>query len=533
MKRLLALLIVLCMTFSLAVIGGCAPDDSGVKESPDSKTETGDTDKNVSAPKKDSIIIAVAAEPDTFYPYNSERGTSQDECPVIHNIYETLIKMMPDGSHVPLLATDWQISADGKEYTFNLRKDVKFSNGEPMTAEDVAFSLNTAGASGVGKTLLINYDTTEVVDEDTVVIKLTDPYAPILNSIASRVAVIIDKSYFEELGEEGYEANPVGTGPYVLSERVSGDHLTMTVNEHYWGEAPAYKKVTLRVMTDMNTQMLALETGEIDVLLNANIVPLLQLPKNSPIKYKIAEASSIQNIMLNCMKGPAADKNFRKAIQYAINKQDIIEGVYDGMAEPTDLLMTRSFTGRPDDGTYKTIPYDPEKAKEYLAASSYNGEEFMIATVAGTKNESVAQIIQGQLINIGINATVNALDTSSFFALVFYGDGGFGAAVRAGGVSTLDADGLYTSFNSDYGQAIGFYNMRPSNSELNELLEQGRKETDEAKRKLIYASASDIITEEVYAIFLYCDLSVVAFNETIEGVEPRALTGVYYFNEWY
>ena len=527
-KKWLSLILTACMVFSLAACGGSTTNNGG---------NNGGSSDDGAGGKKESIVVANSFDADTFYPYNSEIMTNQDECPILHNVYESPFKLMPDGSVEPLLAESYEISADGTEYTLHLRDGVYFHNGKEMTAEDVAGSLNISGASAVGQTLLINYDTTEVVDENTVVVKLTAPYGPFLTSLASRVALIIDTDYLEEVGEEGYEAAPIGTGPYTFVERVSGDHITLQANENYWGEAPVYKTVTVRLMTDINTQMLALESGEVDVLLNASLSPLLMLSEDSPIKYTSTDAATIGALYLNSAysDSPCSDLNFRRALQAGINRDDINIGVFEGEATLTDIYMTPTFTGRPDDADLDTYTYDPKAAAEYLAASGYNGEEIVLATVSGTRNETVSQIIQGQLMELGINCSVNAVDSSSFFQMVSYGDGSsWDLALRAGTVSVLDADGLYTLFNGDYLDSTGNYGTGTIRDDrLTELTGLGRVTTDEEERKAVYAEACNIITDQAYMIPMYCEMNIVAYNENIEGVEPRALTGVYFFNDWY
>jgi peptide/nickel transport system substrate-binding protein len=532
MKKLLAIVLMLCMVFAFAACGNGGTDIGGDPSGSPSGGATGTTGGDL--PSKESIVVAAAAEPDSFFPFNPDNMTNMDEVPILHNVYETPIKLMPDGSHEPLLALSWDISPDGKDYTLNLRDDVYFHNGDKMTAEDVAFSLNGAAETPGGRTLLINYDNAEVIDETTVVVHLTDPYAPFLNSLASRFALVVNKALFDEIGIDGYDAAPVGTGPYKFVQRIAGDHLTLEANDEYWGEKPAITNIKYQVMTDANTQMLALENGEIDVLLNANISPLLQLPESSGVKYLSTEAANIAAMMINCTKGPGTDPDFRKALQSGINREELILGVYEGMTVPTDIYMASSFSGRLDDGTYQGITYDPDKARQYLEASNYNGEEFMIATVAGTRNEVASQIVQGQLIELGINCTVNALDAASFMALAFYGTGEYGATLRAGGVSVLDADGLYTLFHPDV-RSEGQYVAYPDSEELDRIIElvaMGRVESDPEARKEIYAEACDIINKEAYLVNLYCDLSVVAFNEAIRGVVTRSLVGLYYFNDW-
>ncbi len=479
---------------------------------------------------KDTVTVACAAEPDCFFPFHSSLNTNMDEVPILHNVYESLIKLGPDNSHEPLLATSWEISDDGCTYTLHLRDDVYFHNGDKMTAEDVEFTLDNTGHTSAGMAQLANYDDTEIIDENTVAIHLTDPYGPFLNALCGRFALIVNKSLYEEIGEDAYNEAPVGTGPYKFVSRVSGDRITLEANEDYWGGAPAIKNVIFAVLSDTNTQMISLENGDIDVLINGNIGALSKL-QSDKVTWATQNASSIDNLKFNCNKGPAADINFRKAVQCGINKEDVNIGVYEGMATIGDIQIAPGFSGRPDDGTFKVVEYDPEKAKEYLAASNYNGEEFKIVTIAGTKDESAAQIIQGQLIELGINCTVNAVDSSSYSATVEQ-SGDFGASLRFGGVSVLDADGLFYQYHSKSLLVNGKYDAGVCSDELDGKLQEARVEVDPEKRKLIYAEACDIITDNAYGACIYYDVNACAYNKALTGVVPRSLTGLYFFNDW-
>lgn len=480
--------------------------------------------------RKDSVTVACAAEPDVFFSWYSKSNSNMDEVPILHNMYETPIKLGPNNEHEPLLATEWSVSDDGLTYTLKLRDDVYFHNGDKMTAEDVEFTLDGAGHTSAGAAQLANYDDCEVIDENTVAIHLTAPYGPFLNALAGRFALIMDKSYYEEVGEDGYNENPIGTGPYKFVERVSGDHITLEAFDKYWQGEPEIKKVTFAVLSDTNTQMISLENGDIDVLINANVSALSKL-NTDKVKWATQDASSIDNLKFNCNKGPAQDINFRKAVLYGINKEDVNIGVYEGKATVADIPIATGFSGRPDPGTYETIEYNLDTAKEYLAKSNYNGEEFKIICVSGTKDESAAQIIQGQLIELGINCVVNAVDSASYFATVEQ-SGDYDANLRFAGVSVLDADGLFYQYNSSILLANGKYDAGIWNKELDAKLQEARVEVNTDKRKALYAEVCNMILDNAYGTALYYDLNACAYNANLKGVVPRSLTGLYFFNDW-
>lgn len=521
MKKVSAMMVALCL-----VLSACGNGGDQVKNAGDSLEQTASGAEN-SPSQKSSVTIACAAEPDYFYPHSADTTTSMDEVPILQNVYETLIRMEADGSYTPLLAEKWEISEDGKVYTFHLRDDVYFHDGNKMTAEDVAYSINVAPSHSA---YMSSLDSCNVIDDTTVEMVLTDAYAPILNVICSRDGLIVEKAYLDEVGEDGYSAAPVGTGPYKFVERVSGDHVTMTANADYWGEAPAIKDVNYKIITDANSQMVALESGDIDVLFQANISSLTKLNSDA-IKWETCDASSIMSVVFNCKSGPAADIEFRKALQCGINKEEINIGVYEGTATKGAIPIPPAFSGYPEDGTFKTVAYDLEAAKAHLEASGYNGEEFEILTVSGTKNESAAQIVQGQLINLGINCVVTAVDASSYFAK--YKAGEYDASMRAGGISILDADGLYSIYNAEYTTGVtGNADIGNWNDELIEVLKKGRVTVDESARKELYAQACDIITDNVYSVTLYYDVNAVAYSSGLQGIVPSQLVGLYYINDW-
>ena len=542
MKKIIASILTLSMLLVLPACGGTGiteeitppPEAGGSSDSggSDSGTPSNQGDDSTAATLKDSIVVAAAQEPDIFFPYHSTKTTHMDEVPILHNVYEAPIKLNPDSTHAPLLAESWEVSDDGLDYTLHIREGVKFHNGDILTAEDVAFTVNygiTAPATG---NIMINVEGAEAIDDNTVVIHLSSPFGGFLNSLCARYAVIINKAYFEEVGEDGYLENPIGTGPYKFVSRVSGDTITLEAFEDYWGEAPAIKTIYYKTMTDPNTQIMALENNEIDVLINANLSPLLQLAPDSPVKWETQTAASqtLMHFNMGDANQISANADFRRAVQYAVDKKELSLGVFEGYAEVAPIVIGLNFTGRPDEGTFKTAERDLDKAREYLEAANYDNEEFSIVVMTGTKAESAAQIIQGQLIEAGINCTVNAVDAISYDAITIQ-SGQFGASLRTTTSSTLDADCMYFNFYGPY-LSREVYDIGNHTDELDQLMLDGRAESDPEKRKEIYAEAVDLVTDEALSVPVYYDINVVAYNENMRGVKPGPVISLYYMNDW-
>lgn len=490
MKKLVSLLLVLCMVFSMTA----------------------------ALAEKTSLVIATGAEPTKFFPAHSD-GTNNNDYIVYTNVYDTLVILTPSGEIIPSLATEYTISEDGLVYTFTLREGVKFHDGSIMTAEDVAFSLNTAAPTGNGKALLINFDRAEVVDEKTVAVYLTAPYAGFINGVASRVGMIFSKACFEKVGQDGYKTAPMGTGPYTFVEYVNGDHITLKAFEEYWAGAPAIKDVTIRVISDTSTQIISLENGDIDMLLSPSISNCLTLDTSKGVEWKSGDSVGRVTLHITSNEGNPShdDINFRRAVQCAINKEDVVFGATEGYGNIIDIDMCPAYAGHPEG--YDVVPYDVEKAKEYLAASKYNGEEFQILVQSGTVYDIVAQIVQAQLMEIGINCTVNAVDSATFTDM-WYG-GQYGGMIRRTNSSLSDADGFLNFFMAtDYAPTNN--NQHPRTKEIYDIGMEARKAQGE-ERKALYLKAVNIVTEEAYEVPLYADTSTLAFNSGLQGVEVHPL----------
>ena len=486
--------------------------------------------------KKSELVVATTAEPDVFMPFDDRAANTNDDSILLQNVYECAFRLMPDGSLTPWLATGYDWSEDGKDLTVHFRDDVYFSNGDPMTADDVVFSWTNAQAERSVRSLWGNYFVgVEKTGDYDVTVHMSNPYPPVLVAgVSGRSGGVANKKLYEEIGADAYRANPVGTGPYKLTEAVTADHMTFEINENYWGEKkPFYKKITLKFLTDQNTQILALETGDIDVLLNCGLSQVLKLDPNGKHGYETAFTAGCMSLSLNCNETVTKNKDFRKALQYAINREDINTVVYEGLSQVTDIPYPPFFTDVPDEGTYTPVPeYDPEKAKEYLAKSGYNGEEFVLACQAGKKAETGAQIIQGQLINIGINCSVKALDSASNRAMLNSGTGYNANAFDT--VQTAMDISLCAGNSTKYARETGTQNVTiPDDPEMDEWVYALIAESDSAKRKELGAKILSRVNEEAYSIPLILEYNVSAWDKSVEGIKSRPYTGLYFFSEWY
>lgn len=287
-------------------------------------------------------------------------------------VYEPLVKYQADGTVAPWLAESWTVSEDGRTYTFKLRPGVTFSNGEPFNAAAVKLNLDTViaqaadhnwlGLVGVLKSI-------DVVDDLTVDITTTDPYYPLLQEMALiRPVRFMAPAGFPESGNtaDGIVA-PIGTGPWVLTETVLGQYDTFTRNETYWGKAPAFEKVNIKVIADPNTRAIALETGEIDLIYGSEgqITPdTFQRLKDAGYESGLSAPFETLALALHTGKAPTDDLAVRRAINHAIDKDAIIKGIFYGTQQKADTLFPATLPY--SDIGLAPYAYDPQAAAALL-----------------------------------------------------------------------------------------------------------------------------------------------------------------------
>lgn len=522
MKKLITLLLVAVMMLSLCA---CGTQPAASTDAPAADAPAADAPA-APAEVKDTAILATSDEPYRFMAQSKQSCSGADNL-VLSNVYDCLLRLEADGSLSPALAESYDISEDGLVYTFHLRQGVKFHNGQEMTAEDVKFSFDYGYEGPIGSALFVNFEKCDIVDDYTVDITLSAPYAAFPYGVASRLGGIACKAYFDEVGDDVYVKEPIGTGPYKFVEWVSGDYTKLVANEDYWGGEPSIKNIVIQVVADTNTQILGLQNGDYDVVRNPAIDVCSRLDGVDSVAWGSALSTGRITLYLNDWTGACKDINFRKAVQAGIDKAMINEGIYSNLSEVLDIDMCPNYGGfvTAADGV-EVVAYDVDAAKEYLAQSSYNGEEFVISVPSGTAIESMAKIIQAQLMEVGINCQISATDYPTYSAL--WADRTYEAYLLNNLSSLVDADGMYTGHRLD--RPAWESRVFARDEEISELLLAGRGAQGEA-RVPFYVEACNIVTEEAYDVPIVNDLSTIAYRANMSGVEAHCL-GNMYFGDW-
>ena len=525
MKKGISRAISLIMATALAVtaLTGCGSGGGG-----------GTTENTAEATEnKDSLNVVTYAEPVGYFPLSVNYSADKTRDGIVfQQIYDTLFRLDADGNPMPWLATDYEVSDDGLEWTFTLRDDVYFHNGDKMTAEDVVFSWETAIAENpTSATSMLNGLAGGEVIDDTHCKAIMSHVSPaFINMLCTQMGVIISKDYYEEVGgADGYAAAPIGTGAYKFVSKSSGENVIFEANEDYWAGAPAIKNVTVTVISNINTQFISLESGDADVVINADLASCTRLADNSIATWDHADSTTRTLIAFGWANDYIRnDLNLRMAIQSAINKQDLLDGVLYGYGKILDIDVVTGFPTSPEEGTYTVIPYDQEAAKEYLANSNYDGRELEIYVISGSTCEKAAQIIQGQLAAVGINVAVVPCDNATFTANQ--------RAVSAD-MMIYDNTNVWfdfcnpgASYNPDMETTYTYDEQFENIDVIKDYYSRIMIEQDQDARKQLMAELMSYGVENAYQIPLYASVNAVAFNKNLNGVTASPVADFYISN---
>ncbi|MGI6782763.1 MAG: ABC transporter substrate-binding protein [Aminivibrio sp.] len=331
---------------------------------------------------------------------------------VIFQVFEPLLSQNEaTGEYEPRVAESYTISDDGLLYTFKIRKNAKFHNGEDVKASDVVFSLKRAAANPKMRSWLVIMDDAVEVDEYTVEVKLKQANAAFLNN--QSVVMMISEKEVKEQGEEyGTKLTLSGTGPfYFTSLNHDVEWTCKAFPDYYLGEA-AIKELHYVPIIEASAGLIAFESGELDWYI-APIANWDALTSNPKYKTELVPANHISFVAVNYLNKPLDDDNIRKAIAYAIDKEAMNIACYDGHAVEADFMIQPQNTGAPTEGI--VYNYDPEKAREYVKKSAYPDGTHLgaINCSAGGYFEKMAQVLQMNLADVGLTCDINRLDSGT------------------------------------------------------------------------------------------------------------------------
>jgi peptide/nickel transport system substrate-binding protein len=445
---------------------------------------------------------------------------------VLENVLDTLVTLDSDLNIVPSLAKSWSVSDDHLTWTFELRDDVLFSNGRPMTAEDVVYTFTRMldPATGSGNAwMLAGVTDVSAQDEHTVTFTLDEPNPGLLGKLAMNKAVGI---IAQESVEDGTINNPIGTGPFVVTDFQPGVGVQLERNEHHWREGlPYLEGVNIRIIADDTVRNTALISGDVDWVFSVPLQTVERLQEQDDIVVDSVPAGAYYYIGLNLNREPLKDPRVRQAIAHAINRENIVQAATFGQAEATQDPIPSSSAWH-----YGYAPYehDPDRARELLAEAGY-ADGFELEIMPTTELEEtvrMAQVIQADLAQVGIRATIRTLEWAEW--LEEQGAGNYDTYVLSWN-GLIDPDDY---FYAQHRTGAGFNVTGYSNPEVDALLDQGRRTQDPEERRAIYEQVNQMIVDDAPYIYLYNPLNIQAYRPYVQGYEARPDQAIRFIETW-
>lgn len=449
-------------------------------------------------------------------------------------LYETLVNLSPTG-YEPGLAESWSISEDGKTYTFKIRKNVTFSDGEICDANAIKANFDAIIANKERHTWLefMNiYKSVSAPDADTFVIELNKAYYPLLTELAVTrpFAMISPAAMIDGQTKDGVKAH-IGTGPYVLTSFEVDQYAIFEANPTYWGEQPKIKKITVKVIPENQTRVMALTNGEIDLIYGKNMLDAetLKAYKDDPnFEVAVSEPTSTRHILLNTTNPILSDLNVRKAIQHATNKAQISEGIFYGLEKPAETLYATTVP-------YCNVGLEPynydtatstkllEEAGWKLGADGYREKDgsvlalTILYNVSSVTEKSIAEYLQAEYKKIGIKLDIKGEEEQSYrdnmkagkFDMVFNISWGTPYDPQS------SLSGMRQTVYGDFAAQQGL----PDKAIIDEKITAVLTSTDETERQALYKEILTRLHEEALYLPLTYESNKAIYNKSLKGVE--------------
>jgi len=450
------------------------------------------------ATRERTLIIAQGADPTSLWPNDS---LSSWELNVSGAITESFMWTDPRTNKMePLLAESWTWK-DDTTLQLKLRKGVFFHNGEPFNADAAKFSLELVSDKDIAPRYsqwTVALKSFEKVDDYTINVHTVKPYPPLLLTLYR--SSVVPPKYWKEVGKEGFAQKPVGTGPFKFVEWKKDDRIVMDKNENYWGESPkGIDRVIWKPVPDDMSRAAGLETGEYDLIANMSVPSSLRLARDPNVELISGSSQRIYQVLLSSLEkhpGPLHDVRVRRAMNYAVDKQSIINELFLGQAKPLQgqLLYEGQLGFNPN---LKPYSYDPAKAKSLLVEAGYpNGFEvdFKFPTGRYAQDREVAEAVAGMLEKIGVKCKRTSLEAGEYIRQVMAREC---APMCYTGLLGPDPHIMFFQYRSDW--RYSYY----QNPKLDQLIDTGAVEIDVKKREKIYQEATQIMHDDAAVIFLF------------------------------
>lgn len=413
--RLVSLLLSILMMASLCA---CGESESPMVETANPESGASAAGEEAANPAKDTLTVALATEPATLNPNYHPQGTIY---PVINQICEGLMYLTDEGTLECKLCENYEYESD-TSVVFKLQEGVYFQNGEEMHASDVLFSWERCTADPViaSTFAVIDFDSCEIIDNYTFRLILTEPYAPLLWLMTTPMFYVVSQKAVEEMGEEAFNRAPVGTGPYSFVNWASDGTITVSKFDNYWNpdNAAVISNIVFKVVGEAANRTIMLQTGEVDIAYNiqASDAAILEDDENCSMYIGTGLGLTFAGINWQANDNEAlCDQRVRLALVKALDRQAIVDVVYQGYAEVCNSYIATTIWSYDDTYADANYGYDPDAARELLEEAGYGeGFELEILVTDDATLTTIAEIMRNQWEQIGITATVTSLEYATF-----------------------------------------------------------------------------------------------------------------------
>lgn len=448
-------------------------------------------------------------------------------------LYDTLVSITADG-YEGCLAESWDISEDGCTYTFHIRPNVLFSDGEKCDANAILANFNAILENRERHTWLEMMNLLVGVsapDENTFVIEMSEPYYPMLTELGCirPFAMISPNCMINSSTKDGVNGH-IGTGPYVLTDFVTDEYAVFERNENYWGEAPAIRKITVKVIPDNQTRIMALESGEIDLIFGKNMIDadaISQYLDSDKFTVGLSDPTSTRHIVMNTTHEILGDPAVRKALQHATDRQTISDGIFYGLEQPADTLYATTVPYC--NVGLKPYEYSTETAAQILDEAGWvlgsdkmrakDGKQLALDLLYNSDSvteKTIAEYLQSEYLKLGISMTIHGEEEQSYrdnmkagnFDMVFnicwgmpYDPQSSLAAMRA-------------PVYGDYAAQQGLEDK----AEIDEAITKILTSTDDAERQELYKSVLTNLHEDAMYLPLTYECNKALYTSALHGV---------------
>jgi peptide/nickel transport system substrate-binding protein len=452
---------------------------------------------------------------------------------VYNNILEPLV-IFDEKLHIkPVLATAWE-AVSPTRLRFKLRPGVRFHDGTPFNAAAVRFTLDRAingKPPGRWASLAGPLVGAEVVDDLTVDVLTREPYGPTLRSLAMVYAGIVSPAAVQRLGTD-FSRAPVGTGPFKFVEWKTNTHVIIERNADYWGTKAPLDRVVFRVVPEEGARMIALQTGDADMVLlpaPASIPPLRRDPR-----FTIHETTGIRVAAIDMHAGlaPLDDVRVRQALFHAIDRKAILDNILEGAALPAQGVMAPAVFGAKDMQLDRLYPFDRTRARALLAQAGWTagpdgilqkgGQRLALAWLTGRgrflKDYEITEAGQAMLREVGIETRIETFEWATVFTQLRSDPFKYHLFTGAWLTVNGDADAtIFPRYHSRQVPPVGWNNFRYANPRMDALAEQARRSVNQAERERLYGEAQDLLAREMVQIPTYTTRETVVTRAAVKG----------------